>query len=217
MCHLVLKLPPSSQSQRRTELRAWMTADPSPDTCSRLVFQRTHSVLPQTYHRPPSGFFTVRIQSKPFHGWCCWHQTPPHTTALGNTRNVQCQSLVQSSILSSPTFCTATAGTVPHLWVDYGLPDQQKTISEVWLPPDCLPHHQHWSSTRLCCLPISVLSKDCISSHSSIKLVKFADDTMILGQRQYNDELTYRNTLSQLAALSEEKTTWGLMLTRQWR
>lgn len=52
MCHLVLKHPPSSQFQRRSELHAWMTIDHCFDICSPEVLLKTHPVLSQSNHRP---------------------------------------------------------------------------------------------------------------------------------------------------------------------
>ena len=46
----------------------------------------------------------------------------------------------------------------------------------------------------------SLYTNDCLSSHSSIKLVKFADDTTVLGLIKDADETEYRDTVSQLAA-----------------
>ena len=46
----------------------------------------------------------------------------------------------------------------------------------------------------------SLYTNDCTSSHPSIRLVKFADDTTVLGLIKDNDETAYRNTVSQLAA-----------------
>ncbi len=46
------------------------------------------------------------------------------------------------------------------------------------------PHHQHWSPSGSCVLSpllFSLYTNDCTSKDSSVKLLKFADDTTLIG------------------------------------
>ncbi|CAG5980875.1 unnamed protein product [Menidia menidia] len=56
----------------------------------------------------------------------------------------------------------------------------------------------------ICCVLspklFSLYTNECLSSHSSIKLVKFADDTKVLGLIRDDDDMANRDTLSQLKA-----------------
>ncbi|XP_036427544.1 uncharacterized protein LOC118808774 [Colossoma macropomum] len=70
------------------------------------------------------------------------------------------------------------------------------TICHLWYMDS-----QHWCSSRVSTLPIAVLSlytNDCTSEDSSVKLLKFADDTTVIRLIQDADESSYQLEVEQL-------------------
>lgn len=70
----------------------------------KALLQKTHPVHPQTNHRPSIGPFRTNHSVDR----CCQPQSPPHTSASGDTLHL-CQSSVcglQPLILSSLSVCT---------------------------------------------------------------------------------------------------------------
>ena len=61
----------------------------------------------------------------------------------------------------------------------------------------------------------SLYTNDCLSSHSSIKLVKFADDTTVLGLIKDADETA--GTRCHIWQCGVHATTWSSTPTRRWR
>ncbi len=89
-----------------------------------------------------------------------------------------------------------------HLSVDHQLPDRQPAASEAGKILIQHPHHQHWCSSWLCSLP------HCSSPSTpttaplktpSVKLLKFADDTTLIGLIKDGDESAYRQEVKELA------------------
>ncbi len=68
------------------------------------------------------------------------------------------------------------------------------------------------SSTRLCPLLFTLLTHDCTAKFSSNHIIKFADDTTVVGLISNNDETHYREEVAQLAL-----TICPSMWRRQWR
>ncbi|TWW64613.1 hypothetical protein D4764_22G0002600 [Takifugu flavidus] len=68
---------------------------------------------------------------------------------------------------------------------------------------DCLGLclHQHWITPGLCTYPLlfSLYTNCCTSSHQSVKLIKFADDTTLIGLISNGDE-TYRREVARLVS-----------------
>ncbi|KAL0167353.1 hypothetical protein M9458_039197, partial [Cirrhinus mrigala] len=58
------------------------------------------------------------------------------------------------------------------------------------------PHHQHWRSSGMCSLSHN---NDCTSKDPSVKLLKFADDTTLIGLIQDGEESAYRQEVKELA------------------
>ncbi len=85
--------------------------------------------------------------------------------------------------------------------MDHQLPDRQAAASEAGKILIQHLHHQHWSSSGLCLSPLlfSLYSNDCTSKDPSVKLLKFADDTTLIGLIQDGDESTYRQEVKGLA------------------
>ncbi len=85
--------------------------------------------------------------------------------------------------------------------MDHQLPDRQAAASEAGKILIHHLHHQHWSPSGLHSLPTAFLplhewlqSKD-----PSVKLLKFADDTTLIGLIQDGDESAYRQEVKEMA------------------
>ncbi len=98
-----------------------------------------------------------------------------------------------------------------HLWVDQQLPDRQAADSEAGEIHIQHPYDQHWSSSEL-----SLYMNDCTSTDPSVKLLKFADDTTLIGLVQDSDESVYRQEVKELLSCAV-LTTWSLTRSKQWR
>ncbi len=51
----------------------------------------------------------------------------------------------------------------------------------------------------------SLYTHDCVSSHSSTSIIKFADDTVVLGLISNNDETAYLDEVGRLASWCQDK------------
>ncbi|TWW53686.1 hypothetical protein D4764_0211190, partial [Takifugu flavidus] len=85
-------------------------------------------------------------------------------------------------------------------WITHFLTDQRQ---HVWLGKSlglCL--HQHWITPGLCPSPLlfSLYTNCCTSSHQSVKLIKFADDTTLIGLISNGDETAYRREVARLVS-----------------
>ncbi len=69
-----------------------------------------------------------------------------------------------------------------------------------------LHHPEHRSPTGLCPEPLlySLYTHDCVSSHSSTSIVKFADDTVVLGLIFNNDEAAYLDEVERLTSWCQD-------------
>ncbi len=65
-------------------------------------------------------------------------------------------------------------------------------------------------------LLFSLYTNDCTSKDPSVKLLKFADDTTLIGLIQDGDESAYRQQVKELAVCAV-LTTWSWTLSKQWR
>ncbi len=84
----------------------------------------------------------------------------------------------------------------PHLClsVDHQLPDRQAAASEAGKILIQHPYDQHWRPQGCVLSPLlfSLYTNDCTSKDPSVKLLKFADDTTLIGLIQDDDESAYR-------------------------
>ena len=62
-----------------------------------------------------------------------------------------------------------------------------------WKPHLLHSYPEHWDSTGLCAEPFTLFTNDCTPTHSSNTIIKFADDTTIVGLISDGDERAYRN------------------------
>ncbi len=96
------------------------------------------------------------------------------------------------------------------LWLDSRLPHWQTTsgengmkIGKNWMKIQ-LHHPEHRSPTGLCPELYSLYTHDCVSSHSSTSIVKFADDTVVLGLISNNDETAYLDEVERLTSWCQD-------------
>ena len=84
--------------------------------------------------------------------------------------------------------------------MDYGLFNGKITAGEAGEEHFQLHGHQHWLTAGLRPIPTTVLSttNSCVSHHPSVKLLKFADDTTMVGLITRGDESTYRGEIERL-------------------
>ncbi len=105
--------------------------------------------------------------------------------------------------LKRPDWHPALICTSHILSVDHQLPDRQAAASEAWQTHIQNSHHQHWRPSGLRSLPTALLPlhqrKDCTSKDTSVKLLKFADDTTVICLIKDGDESAYRQEVEQLA------------------
>ncbi len=65
-------------------------------------------------------------------------------------------------------------------------------------------------------LLFALYTNDCTSKDLSVKLLKFADDTTVIGLIKDGDESAYRQEVEQLAVWCT-LTTWSVTRSKQWR
>ncbi|TWW79772.1 hypothetical protein D4764_10G0008020 [Takifugu flavidus] len=65
-----------------------------------------------------------------------------------------------------------------------------------------LQSSKHWITPGLCTFPppLSLYTNCCTSSHQSVKLIKFADDTTLIGLISNGDETAYRREVARLVS-----------------
>ncbi len=85
--------------------------------------------------------------------------------------------------------------------MDHQLPHRQAAASEFGRTHIQHPHHQHWNLQGCVLSPLlfSLYTNYCTSTDTSFKLLKFADDTTVIGLIQDGDESAYRQEVEQLA------------------
>ncbi len=89
--------------------------------------------------------------------------------------------------------------------LDPGLPDRQKLGGQNGQQYLISPGLQHWCSSGLPPQPTPVLPvHDCTDTHSSNVIIKFADDTTVIGLITDNDETAYREEVSTLTKWCQE-------------
>ncbi len=91
--------------------------------------------------------------------------------------------------------------------LDPGLPDRQKSGGQNGQQHIISPDPQHWCTAGLRPQPTPVLpvhTHDCTATHSSNVIVKFADDTTVIGLITDNDETAYREEVSTLTKWCQE-------------
>ncbi|XP_053713176.1 uncharacterized protein LOC128754516 [Synchiropus splendidus] len=88
--------------------------------------------------------------------------------------------------------------------MDYRLPDQPKCVKRVWLRTTVSDTRTlNIGSPQGCVLSpwlFSLYTNCCTSSHESVKLIKFADDTTIIGLISDGDESAYRREVERLVS-----------------
>ncbi|KAK0133677.1 hypothetical protein N1851_030812 [Merluccius polli] len=92
--------------------------------------------------------------------------------------------------------------------LDKGLSHQPTPDCETWPPPLLHPHAEHRLPTGLCAVGCVLLyclyTHDCCSTHNNNLIVKFADNTTVVGLIPKGDEAAYREEVLKLAAWCSE-------------
>ncbi len=90
--------------------------------------------------------------------------------------------------------------------LDPGLPDRQKSGGQNGQQHLISPDPQHWCPAGCVLSPLlySLYTHDCTATHSSNVIVKFADDTTVIGLITDNDETAYREEVSTLTKWCQE-------------
>ncbi|TWW74192.1 hypothetical protein D4764_14G0001930 [Takifugu flavidus] len=86
-------------------------------------------------------------------------------------------------------------------WITHFLTDRRQHVRLGKSLGLCL--HQHWITPGLCTFPLlfSLYTNCCCtSSHQSVKLIKFADDTTLIGLISNGDETAYRREVARLVS-----------------
>ncbi len=92
------------------------------------------------------------------------------------------------------------------LWLDSRLPHRQTSSGEA-RPVHLKLHHPDVGAPQGCVLsPLlySLYTHDCVSSHSSTSIIKFADDTVVLGLISKNDETAYLDEVERLSSWCQD-------------
>ncbi len=86
-------------------------------------------------------------------------------------------------------------------WINSFLTDSQAAANEAGKILIQHPYDQLWSSSglRLSPLLFSLYTNNCTSKDPSVKLLKFADNTTLIGLIQDGDESAYRQEVKELA------------------
>ncbi len=98
-------------------------------------------------------------------------------------------------------------GLNSSLWLDSRFPQLQTSSGENGPIHLQLHHPEHRSPTGLCPESPGLLSlhtHDCVPSHSSTSIVKFADDTVVLGLINNNDEAAYLDEVERLTSWCQD-------------
>ncbi len=90
--------------------------------------------------------------------------------------------------------------------LDPGLPERQKSGGQNGQQQIISPDPQHWCTQGCVLSPLlySLYTHDCTAAHSSNVIVKFADDTTVIGLITDNDETAYREEVSTLTKWCQE-------------
>ena len=82
---------------------------------------------------------------------------------------------------------------------------------------DAQLHPQHWGTTRVCAQPLlsPLFTDDCVAMHASNSIIKFADDTTVVGLITNNDETAYREEVRALVWCQENNLSLNVNKTKE--
>ncbi len=175
------------------------------------VVVKSFEKLVLSYLKDITGPPAVCLQIKLVYGHCSQHGTTPHPAASGQTKHLiegpVCR--LQLSFYhdhSKPPPAQINSALRAHLClsVNNQLPERQ-TERQQLVRLGKYTSNTHTISTGapqgcvLSPLLFSLYTKDCTSKEPSVKLLKFADDTTMIGLIQNGDESAFRQEVKELA------------------
>ncbi len=189
----------------------WLQACGS-DVCGHEVIWRTGADPPEGHHWKPRWIlFSLPSDEKKVCERCSQHGSALCSATSRQTRGL-CEDPVCGLQLClqhyhpEPPPVQTNSALRAHLYlsVDQQFPDRQAAAaSEAEKIHIQHPYDQPWSSSGLCSLPTALLSLStqmtAPSKDLSVKLLKFADDTTLIGLIQDGDESAYRQEVKELA------------------
>ncbi len=185
--------------------------------CSNTLLQQ---VLWETYQRLHllcaaclTGSAAICISQQPFHRRCyCLH--PAYCSLPPGKQECLCEDAFCGLQLriqyhsACHTGCETPESRTKQISVqlDPGLSDRQKSGGQNGQQHFISADPQHWCSAGLRSQPLlySLYTHDCTATHSSNVIVKFADDTTVIGLITDNDETAYRAEVSTLTNWCQE-------------
>ncbi len=190
----------------------WLEARCS-DTHLQQVFWETHQRLHLLCAACLTGSDAICISQQPFHRRCyCLH--PAYCSLPPGKQEHLCEDAVcglQFRIQyhsACHTGCEAPDSRTKQISVqlDPGLSDRQKSGGQNGQQHFISADPQHWCSQGCVLSPLlySLYTHDCAATHSSNVIVKFADDTTVIGLITDNDETAYRAEVSTLTKWCQE-------------
>ncbi len=171
--------------ERKTNLK-WLQACGS-NVCGHEVILKTGASPPEEHYWTLAEYSLVGLQSKQVCGWCSQYRTALCSVTSRQTRNL-CD-LTQNW----PTLTQLSMATSVCQWIKGFLSVRQQLVKlrkfssstrtiSTGVPQGCV----------LSQLLFSLYINDCTSKDTSVKPLKFADDTTLIGIIQDSDKSAYR-------------------------
>ncbi len=187
--------PKEIQNNRTT----WIKACGS-NICGHEVIWKTGAGPPEGHHCTLVGSSSVCLHCKQVCGRCSQHGTALCSATSRQTRDF---SLAFNTIIPNRLLPKITQLSVPTSicqWINSFLTDRQQLVRLGKFSSSTLAINT--GAPQGCVLSplfFSLYTNDCISKDPSVKLLKFADDTTLIGLIQDGDESAYRQEVKEVA------------------